>query len=45
MKRYGITANLYEYPLLPAGTDSHRSLIAKPVLSREGVKKVSFLPV
>ena len=27
------------------GADSKRSLIAKAVLSREGVKKVSFLPV
>ena len=44
-KRYGVTADHDDYPHFPMGTDSHRSLIAKAVLSREGVKKVSFLPV
>ena len=34
-----------EYPRLSMGRESKRSLIAKAVLSREGVKKVSFLPV
>ena len=42
-KRYGVTMDP-DHPL-PYGTDSKRSLIAKAVLSREGVKKVSFLPV
>ena len=45
MRPYGITPDPDEYPLNPHGADSHRSLIAKAVLSREGVKKVSFLPV
>jgi poly-gamma-glutamate synthesis protein (capsule biosynthesis protein) len=34
-----------DYPLLPYGADAKRSLIAKAVLTREGVKRVSFLPV
>ena len=34
-----------DYPHLSYGADAKRSLIAKAVLSREGVKRVSFLPV
>lgn len=34
-----------DYPRLPYGTDAKRSLIAKAVLSPDGVKRVSFLPV
>jgi poly-gamma-glutamate synthesis protein (capsule biosynthesis protein) len=45
MRRYGVTADLDEYPNLPGGVDCKRSLIARIVLSREGVRKVSFLPV
>ena len=33
------------YPNLPYGTDAKRSLIAKAVLAKEGVKRASFLPV
>lgn len=43
-KRYGVTMDP-DYPRLPYGTDGKRSLIAKAVLSRQGVEKVSFLPV
>ena len=42
-KKYGITQDP-DYPRLAFGTDAKRSLIAKAVLSREGVKRVSFLP-
>jgi poly-gamma-glutamate synthesis protein (capsule biosynthesis protein) len=34
-----------EYPNLPSSRDAKRSLIAKAEISREGVKRVSFLPV
>lgn len=34
-----------EYPRLPYGLDAKRSLIAKAVLSKTGVKRASFLPV
>ncbi len=34
-----------EYPHLPYGTDAKRSLIAKVVLAKDGVKRASFLPV
>ena len=34
-----------DYPRLPYGPDAKRSLIAKAVLSREGVEKASFLPL
>ncbi|MCC7485226.1 MAG: CapA family protein [Burkholderiales bacterium] len=34
-----------EYPRLAYGTDAKRSLIARAVLSRKGVERVSFLPV
>lgn len=43
-KQYGVVMDP-DYPHLAYGTDAKRSLIAKAVLSREGVKKVSFLPV
>ena len=42
-RRYGVT--VHPDDPLPYGTDSKRSLIAKAVLTREGAKKVSFLPV
>ncbi len=44
MKQYGVTLDP-DYPHLSYGADAKRSLIAKAVLSREGVKRVSFLPV
>jgi poly-gamma-glutamate synthesis protein (capsule biosynthesis protein) len=44
MTRYGVTMDP-DYPHLAYGADAKRSLIAKAVLSREGVKRVSFLPV
>jgi len=34
-----------EYPLLPYGTDAKRTLMAKAILSKDGVKEVSFLPM
>lgn len=34
-----------DYPRLPYGSDAKRSLIAKAVLGRDGVKRASFLPV
>ena len=43
-RRYGVTLDP-DYPRLPYGTDGKRSLIAKAVLSRAGVEKMSFLPV
>lgn len=43
-KRYGVELDP-DYPHLSYGTDAKRSLIAKAVLAREGVKRVSFLPV
>ncbi len=43
-KQYGVTLDP-DYPHLSYGTDAKRSLIAKAVLSRDGVKRVSFLPV
>lgn len=42
-KCYGVT--VHPDDPLPYGTDSKRSLIAKAVITREGVKKTSFLPV
>jgi poly-gamma-glutamate synthesis protein (capsule biosynthesis protein) len=33
------------YPLLPYGTDSKRTLMAKAILTKEGVKQVSFVPM
>ena len=43
-KRYGVVMDP-DYPHLSYGADAKRSLIAKAVLAREGVKRVSFLPV
>jgi poly-gamma-glutamate capsule biosynthesis protein CapA/YwtB (metallophosphatase superfamily) len=43
-RQYGVTMDP-DYPHLAYGADAKRSLIAKAVLSREGVKRVSFLPV
>jgi poly-gamma-glutamate synthesis protein (capsule biosynthesis protein) len=34
-----------DYPKLPFGTDAKRSLVAKAVLSKQGVERVSFLPM
>ncbi len=45
LKRYGVVADLAEYPNCPHGEDSHRSLIAKAVFSRKGLETASFLPV
>ena len=45
LKIYGVTPDVEEFPSCPMGKDSKHGLIAKAVLSREGVKKVSFLPV
>ena len=44
MKRYEVVMDP-DYPHLSYGADAKRSLIAKAVLSRDGVKRVSFLPV
>ena len=43
-KTYGVKMDP-DYPHLPYGTDAKRSLIAKAVVSRKGVERVSFLPV
>jgi poly-gamma-glutamate synthesis protein (capsule biosynthesis protein) len=43
-QRYGVSLDP-DYPHLPYGVDAKRSLIAKAVLARDGVKRVSFLPV
>ena len=43
-RRYGISLDP-EYPNLPYGVDSKRSLIAKAVIGRRGVESASFLPV
>lgn len=43
-RRYGVRLDP-DYPNLPYGEDAKRSLIAKAVLSRAGVQRVSFLPV
>lgn len=43
-KRFGTVLDP-EYPNLPYGTDAKRSLIAKAVVSKTGVERVSFLPV
>ncbi|MFC2021521.1 CapA family protein [Chloroflexota bacterium] len=34
-----------EYPLLPFGKEGKRSLLVKAILSKEGVRQVSFLPI
>ena len=43
-KRYGVVLDP-DYPHLSYGSDARRSLIAKAVFARDGVKRVSFLPV
>ena len=43
-KSYGVKMDP-EYPHLPYGSDAKRSLIAKAVIGRKGVERVSFLPV
>ena len=43
-QRYGVVMDP-DYPHLAYGADAKRSLIAKAVLSREGVQRISFLPV
>ena len=43
-EKYGVTLDP-DYPRLPYGADGKRSLIAKAVLTRDGVEQVSFLPV
>ena len=43
-RRYGVVMDS-DYPHLAYGADAKRSLIAKAVLSREGVQRVSFMPV
>jgi poly-gamma-glutamate synthesis protein (capsule biosynthesis protein) len=43
-KQYGVAMDP-DYPHLAYGADAKRSLIARAVLSREGAKRVSFLPV
>ena len=43
-KRYGVVLDP-DYPHLSYGSDAKRSLIAKAVLARDGVKRTSFLPV
>ena len=34
-----------EYPLLPYGTDAKRTLMAKAVLTKDGVQQVGFVPM
>lgn len=34
-----------EYPLLPYGRDARRTLMAKAILTKQGVKEVYFLPM
>jgi poly-gamma-glutamate synthesis protein (capsule biosynthesis protein) len=43
-QRYGVTLDP-EYPHLSYGGDAKRSLIAKAIVTPDGVEKVSFLPV
>jgi poly-gamma-glutamate synthesis protein (capsule biosynthesis protein) len=43
-KHYGVKWDIEEYPRCPHGPDSKITLIAKAVLGRDGVRKVSFLP-
>ncbi|MCC7486298.1 MAG: CapA family protein [Burkholderiales bacterium] len=43
-RRYGVKLDP-DYPHLPYGSDAKRSLIAKAVIGRDGVRRVSFLPV
>ena len=44
MKQYGVVMDT-DYPHLAYGADAKRSLVAKAVISRDGVSRVSFLPV
>jgi len=43
-KRYGVRLDP-DYPHLSYGEDAKRSLIAKAAIAKDGVKRVSFLPV
>lgn len=43
-KKYGVVMDP-DYPKLWYGSDGKRSMIAKAVISKQGVRKVSFLPV
>lgn len=43
-RRYGTQLDP-DYPHLPYGVDSKRSLIAKAVIGKQGVRRTSFLPV
>jgi poly-gamma-glutamate synthesis protein (capsule biosynthesis protein) len=43
-RRYGISRDP-DYPRMDYGVDAKRTLIAKAILTRDGVKKASFLPV
>ena len=43
-KQYGVVIDP-DYPHLAYGADAKRSLIVRAVLSRDGAKRVSFLPV
>ena len=43
-RRYGTQLDP-EYPHLPYGVDSKRSLIAKAVIGKQGMSRASFLPV
>lgn len=43
-RRYSVKLDP-DYPHLPYGSDAKRGIVAKAVLSRKGVQKVSFLPV
>jgi poly-gamma-glutamate synthesis protein (capsule biosynthesis protein) len=43
-KRYGVKLDP-DYPHLSYGEDAKRSLIAKAILVRDGVRRISFLPV
>ena len=45
LAQYGVFSDAEDFPLCPHGKDSKRSLIAKAVLSRNGIKKSSFLPL
>ena len=42
-KRYGVTLDP-DYPHLPYGSDAKRTLVAKAVLTKKGITRVSFLP-
>ena len=43
-KKYGVVLDP-DYPHLSYGADAKRSLIAKAVIGRKGIERVSFLPV